>query len=65
MVTLFVDDLEQVTTLEYIMMCSKIEYDRQLDDGRYGIPTPYIKVNGCPLDEQRALNWIKEKMGNE
>lgn len=65
MITLFVSDLEQITTLEYIMMCSGIEYNRELDDGRYGIPAPYIKVNGCPLDEQRALNWIKENTANE
>ena len=65
MVTLFVSDLEQVTMLEYVLMRSNIEYTKKLDDGRYGILTPYIKVYEVPLDEQRAFNWIKEKMANE
>jgi hypothetical protein len=65
MVTLFVSDLEQVTMLEYVLMRSNIEYTKQLDDGRYGILTPYIKVYEVPLDEQRAFNWIKEKIANE
>lgn len=65
MVTLFVSDLEQVTMLEYVLMRSNIEYTKELDDGRYGILTPYIKVYEVPLDEQRAFNWIKEKMANE
>ena len=65
MVTLFVDDLEQVTLLEYILMRSNIKYTKQLDDGRYGMLTPYMKVYEVPLDEERAFNWIKEKMTNE
>ena len=65
MVTLFVSDLHQVTMLEYALMLSKIEYTRELDDGRYGITTPYIKVYEVPLDELRAFNWIKEKVANE
>ena len=65
MITLFVSDLEQVTMLEYVLMRSNIEYTKELDDGRYGILTPYIKVYEVPLDEQRAFNWIKEKMAHE
>ena len=65
MVTLFVSDFNQLTTLEYALILSKIEYTTKLDDGRYGIATPYIKVYEVPLDEQRAFNWIKEKMANE
>ena len=65
MVTLFVSDLEQVTLLEYILMRYKIEYTKELDDGRYGLLTPYIKVYEVPLDEGRAYNWIKENYANE
>lgn len=65
MVTLYVSDLNQITMLEYALMLSKIDYTRQLDDGRYGIGTPYIKVYEVPLDERRAFDWIKEKMTNE
>ena len=65
MITLFVSDLDEVTMLEYVLMRSNIEYTKELDDGKYGILTPYIKVYEVPLDEQRAFNWIKEKMINE
>lgn len=65
MITLFVSDLDEITMLEYVLMRSNIEYTKELDDGRYGILTPYIKVYEVPLDEQRAFNWIKEKMANE
>ena len=65
MVTLFVSDLDQVTMLEYMLMKANIQYTRSLDDGRYGLQTPYIKVYEVPLDEQRAFNWIKENCANE
>ena len=65
MITLLVSDLDEITMLEYVLMRSNIEYTKELDDGRYGILTPYIKVYEVPLDEQRAFNWIKEKMANE
>ena len=64
MVTLFVSDLDQLTMLEYALINANIDYIRTMDDGRYGIPTPYIKVYGVPLDEQRAFNWIKERDTN-
>ena len=65
MVTLFVSDLDQITMLEYALMRSNIEYTKTLDDGRYGIATPYIKVHAVPLDEERAFKWIKEQNANE
>lgn len=65
MVTLFVSDLDQITMLEIMLKKCNIPYIRELDDGRYGIEPPYIKVYEVPLDEQRAFNWIKEKCANE
>ena len=65
MVTLFVSDLDQLTMLEYALMRTNISYTKELDDGRYGIETPYLKVYEVPLDEQRAFNWIKEQSENE
>lgn len=65
MVTLFVSDLDQITMLEYALLRSNIDYTKKLDDGRYGIATPYIKVYEVPLDEQRAFKWIKESGANE
>lgn len=61
MVTLFVNDFNQLTMLEYVLMNSNIQYTTEVDDGRYGIEPPYIKVYGVPLDEKRALCWIKEQ----
>lgn len=60
MVTLFVSDLQQVCMLEYALANAHIDFTVELDDGRYGLTTPYIKVHGVPLDEKRAYNWIKE-----
>lgn len=65
MVTLFVSDLDQLTMLEYALMRTNISYTKELDDGRYGLGTPYLKVYEVPLDEQRAFNWIKEQSANE
>ena len=61
MVTLFVDDTDQLTMLEYLLMQAKIEYEVKQSDGRYGIETPYLIVYGVPLDEKRAYYWIKEQ----
>jgi hypothetical protein len=47
------------------MIKCNIDYVRELDDGKYGLQPPYIKVYEVPLDEQRAFNWIKEKCENE
>ena len=58
MVKLVVDDLEQMTILEYMLQANRIKYERTLDDCRFGIPTPYLLVYGVPLDEERAMKWI-------
>ncbi len=65
MVTLFVKDQKQISMLEYLLIQAHIDYKTELDDGRYGIVPPYIKVYGVPLDEKRALDWIKENSVNE
>ena len=59
MVTLVVDDREQLTILEYLLETNGIDYKVALDDGRYGLQTPYLLVYGAPLDEQRAVQWIR------
>ena len=61
MVRLFVDNKDQVTILEYLLTVYKIEYDVELDDGRWGIKPPYLTVYGVPIDEQRAYDWIKSR----
>ena len=65
MVTLFVSDSEQITMLELFMQKCGVEYNIEVDDGRYGLRPPYIKVYEVPLDEKRAFNWVKENYVNE
>lgn len=62
MVTLFVNDLDQMTALEYALICANIPYKLELDNNTYGIGLPYIKVYDVPLDEARAFKWIKENV---
>ena len=58
MVKLFVDDLDQVTALEYLLYSNGVEYEVELSEGRYGLQAPYLLVYGAPLDEKRAMRWI-------
>ena len=58
MVTLFVDDLDQLTILEYLLFIHDIDHEIKLNDGRYGLKAPYLLVYGAPLDEKRAMRWI-------
>lgn len=64
MVTLFVDDLDQLTVLEYLLFTYGIEHDIKLYDGRFGLPAPYLLVYGVPLDEKRAFKWITSEKGD-
>lgn len=62
MVQLFVDDLKQMTLLEQALINAGINYEIDLDYGRYGIKPPYLLVYNAPLDELRALKWIGERI---
>lgn len=61
MVTLVVGDLEQITILEYLLTVHGIEFKTELDDGRYGLETPYLLVYNAPLDARRAIKWIMHR----
>ena len=65
MVSLLVDDLTQMTLLEQALINADIKYEVSLNDGRYGIESPYLLVYGAPLDEIRALKWIGEQSKDE
>lgn len=62
MVTLFVDDLDQLTILEYLLFTHGVEHEIKLNDGRYGLKAPYLLVYGVPLDEKRAIRWIRGRL---
>lgn len=65
MVKLLVKDLITRTNLEQALINAHITYSVELDDGRYGLNTPYLLVYNAPLDELRALKWIGEQIKNE
>lgn len=61
-VTLMVNDLDQLTMLEYMLVNANIDYTVQVSDGKYGIESPHLIVHGVPIDERRSYQWIKEQM---
>jgi hypothetical protein len=65
MIKLVVDDTAQLTILDYLLQTHGIEYESILNDGRYGIPTPYLLVYGAPLDEERAIKWIRYRQEDD
>ena len=62
MVTLFVSDLDQLTILEYLLFVHGIDHQIKLNDGRFGLQSPYLMVYGVPLDEKRAIRWITNRL---
>ena len=58
MVKLIVDDLDHLTMLEYLLFTYSIDHEIELNDGRFGMQSPYLLVYGVPLDEKRAMRWI-------
>ena len=65
MVTLFVSDPHQITMLEYELIKANIQYETKVNEPNYGISPPSMRVYGVPLDETRAMKWIKENSANE
>ena len=65
MIKLVVDDTSQITFLEAALMLANIEYETAIYEDVYDIVLPYILVYGVPLDENRAIEWIKEQSDNE
>lgn len=64
MIELVVYDFDEVSDLEWELILANIEYQICIDMGHYGIRPPHIVVNGVPLDEKRAMIWIKEHDAN-
>ena len=59
MVKLIVDDLEQISTLEWMLTVLKIDFEISLIETDIGIKPPYLIVDGVPLDFNRSLKWLK------
>ena len=65
MVKLVLADISQITFLETALILADIDYETTIYKGEYGIKPPYLLVYGTPLDEDRAIEWIKEHSNNE
>ena len=65
MIKVCVEDGLQVTTLEYEVMRNGIEYRLIENAPDCGLGYPYLIVDGVPLDEERAMTWIKGRCENE
>ena len=63
MVELYTFDFEE-TELEQALQNADIEYQLCVDLGNYGIKTPYLVVDGVPLDKERSLKWIRGRVKN-
>lgn len=61
MVKLIVDDYEQMTVLEQCLINQKIEYEIELTDAFRSLKTPYLIIDGVPLDFDRSIKWLRGK----
>ena len=59
MVKLIVNDYDQITTLEYWLTQKNIPFELELSEKSYGFRSPYLIVDGVPLDFNRSLKWLK------
>ncbi|MBR5296824.1 MAG: hypothetical protein IKU29_03030 [Parabacteroides sp.] len=58
MVTLVVNNIEQMTLLELALLCKGISFDMEIRIDN-PLKPPYLIVDGVPLDEPRAFEWIR------
>lgn len=65
MVKLIVDDYEQITVLEQCLVEKKIQYELELADAFRSLKTPYLIVDGVPLDFDRSIKWLRGKYKHE
>ena len=53
----------QINMLEWLLIINHIEYEvKTPKQGTHNIGTPYLIVDGVPLDIDRATKWIEEKV---
>lgn len=60
-ITIFVDDVDQLSLLEYMLIRANLDYTTEVNDGRYGLQSPYLLIDGVPLDLIRSYKWIFEQ----
>lgn len=60
MVKLVTDNPDQINVLEWLLITNHIDYEIERVK-RFSIDTPYLIVDGVPLDLDRSMKWIKER----
>lgn len=61
MVKLVVDSFGQVSILECLLLAAGVEYELEILDESMGLITPFLVVDGVPLDLDRSYKWLKER----
>ena len=64
MITLVVNDTEQISMIEWFLIQKNIRYEL-CPCNTYGFNPPYLIVDGVPLDNIESLIWIEEQVKNE
>jgi hypothetical protein len=60
MVQLVVSDFDKLVHLTDNLDIANIDYQLCVDVYDYGIETPYLIVDGVPLDYKRAIKYLEE-----
>ena len=61
MIKLIVDNTNQVSILEAMLIEHGIDYTVEERTSKGAINPPYLIVHGAPLDFAHAIRWICEK----
>ena len=59
MVKLVVEDYDQISILESLLIQNSIAYEIECDEKSYGLRPPHLIVDGVPLDFNRSVKWLK------
>ena len=65
MVKLCVKNDLEISMLEWMLKKKDIQYRLIVDAPDCGLDYPYLVVDGVPLDEERAMTWVRGKNENE
>lgn len=65
MVQLVVSDFDKLVHLTDNLDIANIDYQLCADVFDYGIETPYLVVDGVPLDYKRSIKYIEEHKTGE
>lgn len=64
MVCLVVENFEQISILEHLLLRNGVVYELQLSRKNIGLQPPHLVVDGVPIDMERSFKWI-EGIANE